>query len=46
VIDDVIKKIQRRKPFLAENRKVGFDEARMLWKNAKEQEKADKNKAY
>jgi NTP pyrophosphatase (non-canonical NTP hydrolase) len=46
VIDDVIKKIQRRKPFLAENRKVEFEEARMIWKNAKEQEKTNKNKIY
>jgi NTP pyrophosphatase (non-canonical NTP hydrolase) len=42
VINDVISKINRRKPFLSENRKVEFDEARTLWKDAKDKEKSER----
>jgi isopentenyldiphosphate isomerase/NTP pyrophosphatase (non-canonical NTP hydrolase) len=38
-IDSAIEKLQRRKPFLLENRHVDMEEAKALWKNAKEQEK-------
>jgi isopentenyldiphosphate isomerase/NTP pyrophosphatase (non-canonical NTP hydrolase) len=40
VIKDADDKLHRRKPYLKENRKVELDEAKALWKNAKEIEKA------
>jgi isopentenyldiphosphate isomerase/NTP pyrophosphatase (non-canonical NTP hydrolase) len=47
-VEDVIKsasdKLNRRKPFVKENRKVTKDEAVKLWMNAKAEEKSQKEK--
>jgi nucleoside triphosphate diphosphatase len=40
IIKDADDKLHRRKPYLKENRKVELDEAKALWKKAKEMEKA------
>jgi|GEM_PF-1010760 len=42
VIDGIIKKIKRRKPFLEENREVTLEEAKRLWDEAKRAEKKNK----
>jgi NTP pyrophosphatase (non-canonical NTP hydrolase) len=42
VMAGVIEKIERRKPYLKENRKVGVAEASRIWKEAKEKEKVTK----
>ncbi len=45
VIESIIKKIERRKPYLIEGRNVTVEEAKKIWQEAKQKEKLGKNKS-
>ena len=42
-MDEVLEKMQRRRPYIKENKKVSLDEARKIWKMVKQEEKERKN---